>query len=231
MLSSEPGLPAVPVGEAIAAARPGSDGVFRFGGGGDLTHLVCGQFAVDGVLAPRLMGVLPPIIHVRPKPGSPLEWIKLIGQFLMEEAYNPKPGSAIMIARLFELLFIRTIREWGAANPGNLGWLSGLNDPQVGLALSAMHDDPARNWTVQDLAEVAGLSRSVLASRFQRVVGQPPLKYLTVWRLNLAADHLRSGAMKISEIAATVGYSSEAALSRAFKLQFGTSPAAFRRGQ
>ena len=230
VLSSDPDLAPVPVAEAIAnmCVRPGD--VFRFGGGGEIAQLVCGQFAFDGVLAPRLMGVLPPIIHVQSKPGGPLDWIKLISQFLMQEAYNPKPGSAIMVARLFELLFIQTMREWGATSGTNLGWLSGLSDPQIGRALSAIHDDPARAWKVDTLADIAGLSRSVFASRFAQVVGQTPLKYLTVWRLNIAADHLRSGPMKISEIATAVGYSSEAALSRAFKNQFTISPAAFRNG-
>lgn len=229
VLSSAPGLAPIPVAEALAEAPIAPGNIFRFGGGGDIASLVCGQFAFDGVLAPNLIGVLPPVIHVRPDPRSPLDWIRLISNFLMQEAYNPQPGSAIMVARLFELLFIRTIREWGGTNPGNLGWLSGLSDPKVGLALSAIHDDPAREWTVEMLAEVAGLSRSVLASRFQRVVGQSPLRYVADWRLNLAADHLRSGSMKISAIAAAVGYGSEAALSRAFKQKFGTSPAAFRR--
>ena len=229
VLSSAPGLPPVPLADALAQAPIAPGDIFRFGGSGEIATLVCGQFAFDGVLAPSLMGVLPAMIHARPDPRSPLDWVRLISSFLMQEAYNPQPGSAIMVARLFELLFIRTIREWGAGNPGNLGWLSGLSDPQVGLALSAIHDDPAREWTVQMLADVAGLSRSVLAARFQRVVGQSPLRYVTDWRLNIAADYLRSGSMKISAIAAAVGYGSEAALSRAFKQKFGTSPAAFRR--
>lgn len=230
VLTSDPMLAPVPIEQAIAQMRDQRSSVLRFGGDGEVANLVCGQFTFDGVLAPRLMQVLPQCIHIRPKPGHPLEWIKLNRHFLMEEAYNPRPGSAIMIARLLELLFIQAIREWGAKSPGNLGWLSGLSDPQVGRALSAIHDDPVRGWTVEMLADIAGLSRSVFAGRFAQVVGTSPLKYLTVWRLNLAADYLRTGAMKISDIAIAVGYSSEAALSRAFKLQFGTSPAAFRRG-
>lgn len=229
VLSSSPELAPVAVEDALATTPVAPGDIFRFGGGGDTASLVCGQFAFDGVLGPKLIGVLPPLIHVRPDPCGPVDWIRLIGTFLTQEAYNLQPGSAIMVARLFELLFIRTIREWGATNPGNLGWLSGLSDPQVGHALSAIHDNPARNWTVQTLAEVAGLSRSVPANRFQRVVGQSPLRYVAEWRLNIAADHLRSGSMKISAIAAAVGYGSEAALSRAFKQKFGISPAAFRR--
>src|SRR5262249_43528955 len=118
---------------------------------------------------------------------------------------------------------------WGSRIPGKLGWLSGLVDMQVGKALSAIHDDPAHEWTVESLAAIAGLSRSAFAARFLETVGQPPLQYLTRWRLNVAADQLRVGAARISQIAPQVGYGSEAALTREFKAQFGTTPAAFRR--
>ena len=134
-----------------------------------------------------------------------------------------------MIERLLELLFIQAIREWGGKSPNNLGWMSGLRDPQVGKALSVIHGDPARNWTVGDLADAAGLSRSAFASRFTDLVGQTPLKYVSTWRLNLAADYLRGGMLKIGDIAIRVGYGSEAAINRAFKVQFGATPAEFRR--
>lgn len=229
VLTTDPALPATPIETAIPGLGDHRGGVMRFGGPGESASLMCGQFGFDGVLASRLLQVLPPIVHIRPDPGHPLEWIRLTRHFLADEAYHPKPGSAIMIARLIELLFIQAIREWGVNSPGSLGWLGGLNDPQIGRALAAIHNDPAHTWTVEKLALIAGFSRSVFAARFTHVVGQTPLKYVTAWRLNLAADHLRSGSMKIGEIAAVVGYGSEAALSRAFKAQFGISPAAFRR--
>ncbi len=130
---------------------------------------------------------------------------------------------------LLEVLFIQALRHWGSRTPGNLGWLSGLVDPPVGKALSAIHDEPARDWTVESLAELSSMSRSAFAARFAAMVGQPPLQYLTHWRLNLAADQLRARTARVSEIASRVGYGSEAALTRAFKAQFGTTPAAFRR--
>jgi AraC-like DNA-binding protein len=191
--------------------------------------MVCGRFSFSGVLAPKLLKSLPRLIHIPGRHGRPLEWLRLTSQFLVEETRNPGAGSAIMIARLLELLFIQAVRQWGAASPRHLGWLSGLGDPPVGRALSAIHEDPARRWTVEALADVAGLSRSAFAGRFADVVGQTPLKYLAAWRLDLAADQLKSGVSKIADIAPAVGYGSEAALARAFKTQFGVTPAAFRR--
>lgn len=227
-LSSAPDVDPTPIEAGIACAvRDGP--VFRLGGGGEETHVVCGRFCFAGVLAPKLLTTLPRLLHIRPEPGRPLEWLRLTTHFLVEEARFPKPGSAIMISRLLDLLFIQAIRDWGGRNVRNLGWLSGLGDAQVGRALSAIHEAPADAWTVEKLAEVAGLSRSAFAARFAAVVGVPPLKYLATWRLDLAADHLRASGMRVGEIATLVGYGSEAALNRAFKSQFGATPAAFRR--
>jgi AraC-like DNA-binding protein len=229
VLSSDPALPPVNIERAIESQATREGSVYRIGGGGEQTHMVCGQFSFSGVLAPKLLTVLPALIHIRAESGRPLEWLQLTTHFLVEETRHPRPGSAIMIARLLDLLFIQTIRTWGATSPRRLGWLSGLSDPQIGRALSAIHDAPARHWTVEALAEIAGLSRSAFATRFSDVVGNTPLKYIASWRLDLAADHLRAGAHRIGEIALLVGYGSEAALTRAFKVQFGTTPAAFRR--
>ena len=230
ILSSDPTLAPVPIERALKQSAVRSGAVFRIGsGGGAQTHMVCGQFTFAGVLAPRLLAVLPALIHVKARDGRPLEWLRLTSNFLIEETRGAKPGSAIMMARLLEVLFIQAVREWGARSPGNPGWLTGLMDPHVGKALAAIHEEPARDWTVESLAALSGLSRSAFAARFPTVVGQPPLQYLTTWRLNLAADQLRAGTAGVGEIAAKVGYGSQAALTRAFKAQFGTTPAAFRR--
>lgn len=229
VLTSDPARAAVPLDQTLAAATERAGTVYRLGGDGPLTQMVCGRFSFLGVLAPKLLQVLPPLIHIEGRRGRPLEWLRLTSHFLVDETRHPRPGSAIMIHRLLDLLFIQAIRQWGAENPRNLGWLSGLSDPQVGRALSAIHEAPSRGWTVEALAEIAGLSRSAFAARFADVVGQTPLKYLATWRLDLAADQLKSGSAKLAEIALAVGYGSEAALSRAFKARFGVTPAGFRR--
>jgi AraC-like DNA-binding protein len=215
--------------EAALAASPRDGATYRIGGDGESTHVVCGQFSFSGVLAPRLLIMLPALIHIPGRQGRPLEWLRLTSHFLVDEARDPRPGSAIMISRLLDLLFIQAIRQWGAASPNNLGWLSGLADPSIGRALSAIHESPARPWTVEALAQVAGLSRSAFAVRFSQIVGQTPLKYLANWRLDLAADQLRAGNVRTGELAAAVSYGSEAALTRAFKARFDATPAAFRR--
>ncbi len=219
----------VPIDQAIARSAVRKGPVFQLGGGGEETHVVCGQFSFAGVLAPKLLTVLPPLMHIAAQPGRPLEWLRLTTHFLVEETRHPRPGSAILVTRLLDLMFIQAVREWGTRNPHNLGWLSELSDPLVGRALSAIHSDPTHEWTVEQLAAIAGLSRSAFAARFADVVGKTPLKYIALWRLDLAADHLRAGTLKVNEIAAAVGYGSEAALNRAFKAQFGVTPGAFRR--
>jgi AraC-like DNA-binding protein len=228
-LGSDAGLKPTPIEDAVARAGIREGTVNRMGGSGAETHVVCGQFSFEGVLAPKLLRVLPPLIHIAAPHGRPLEWLRLTSHFLVEETRLARPGFLIMVTRLLDLLFVQAVREWGAKNPKNLGWLSGLRDPSVGRALSAIHDEPARPWTVERLAELAGLSRSAFLARFADVVGETPLKYLAVWRLDLAAQHLRAGTTTISEIAHLVGYGSEAALTRAFEAQFGATPARFRR--
>lgn len=229
VFTSDPRLEPVPISAAIATMATKIDGVTHLGGGGDVTEVVCGQFSFEGILAPKLLAVLPPLILIRPEPGKPLEWLRLTTHFLIEETRRPQPGSAVMIERLLDLMFIQAIREWGAKGANHLGWLSGLRDPLIDRALAAIHENPAGDWTVEALAEIAGLSRSAFAARFGDLVGQTPLRYVSAWRLNLAADYLRTGPMKVAEIAARVGYGSEAALNRAFKAQFEVTPAEFRR--
>ena len=229
VLSNERDLPPVPIERAVdQAARKGS--IYRLGGGGkEETHLVCGRFSFAGVLAPKLLTVLPPLICLRGKPGQSPDWLELTAQYLSDEIRHPRPGSASMVSHLLNLLFVQAIRQWAATNPRDLGWLSGLGDPQIGRALSAIHEDPSHEWTVRELADLARMSRSAFAARFTDVVGVTPLKYIAAWRLDLAADYLRAGDKATAQIAALVGYGSESALTRAFRAQFSTTPAVFRR--
>lgn len=229
VLSSERGLPAIPIEPAIRRLPVQEDRIYRLGGGGPRTHLVSGQFSCGGVLARKLLTVLPPLIHLRPEPGQPLQQLGVISQLLVQETRFPRAGSIIVATRLIDLLFIQAIRESAQARPGHAGWPAGLRDPQIGRALSAIHNDPAHPWTVDELAEIAGLSRSAFAAHFTSAVGSTPLRYVTIWRLDLAADHLHASTTRIGDIASQVGYSSEAAFNRAFKAQFGITPAAFRR--
>jgi AraC-like DNA-binding protein len=202
--------------------------VLRHGGGGEPSQLVSGFFSFEGSPLPAIMAALPPLIHIpRGEKGAP-PWLAAISHFLVDEAQKPDPGSSLMISRLIDLLVIRTLRSWAASQTVRMGWLAGLGEERIGRALSAMHADPFRRWTVQSLAEIATMSRSIFAERFTAAVGEPPLRYLSRWRLTIAADLLRSGGLKVTEAAQRSGYGSDAAFSRAFKAHFGYAPSEAR---
>lgn len=202
--------------------------VLRHGGSGPVTRLVGGFFSFEGSPLPAVMSALPPVIHIpRGDAGAPA-WLEAISRFLVAEAQQPNPGSSLMISRLIDLLVIRTLRSWASSEANRVGWLGGLGEERIGRALSAMYVDPFQRWTVQSLAGIAGMSRSIFAERFTAAVGEPPLRYLSRWRLTIAADMLRSGGLKVTEAAHRCGYASDAAFSRAFKAHFGYAPSEAR---
>jgi len=195
-----------------------------YGGSGHATQVVGGVFSFEGIHLPAVMSALPPLIHIpRGDTGSPA-WLEAISHFLVSEAQQLHPGSSLMVSRLIDLLVIRTLRSWAAAEVNRMGWLGGLGDESIGRVLSAMHADPLRHWTVSSFAKIAGMSRSIFAERFTKAVGEPPLRYLSRWRLNLASDLLCSSGLKVTEVAYRCGYGSDAAFSRAFKAHFGYAP-------
>lgn len=198
--------------------------VLRHGGEEPKGQIVSGFFSFEGSPLPAVMSALPALIHIpRGDAGAP-GWLAAISHFLVDEAQQPDPGSSLMISRLIDLLVIRTLRSWAASEANRMGWLGGLGEERIGRVLAAMHADPFKRWTVETLAGVASMSRSIFAERFTAAVGEPPLRYLSRWRLTIAADMLRSGGMKVTEAAYKAGYSSDAAFSRAFKSHFGYAP-------
>ena len=197
-------------------------------GRGDTTWL-CGEFGFDGVLSQRLLSVLPPVLILKGLRERPFEWLELSCHFILDEAMNLRAGAAAMISRLLDVIFVQLLRTWATEGAAGHGWLSGAIDARINPAMSAMHADPGRSWTVNELAALSNLSRSAFADRFQRVVGQAPLSYLTTWRLDRAAELLRYSRAPMSDIASRVGYTSEAAFSRAFKGRYEMSPMQWRR--
>jgi AraC-like DNA-binding protein len=162
--------------------------------------------------------------------GPAAAWITSTLQHGAEETRAPRAGADAVLAKLSELLFVEAIRRYiESVPPDQRNWFAGLRDPHVGRALALLHAEPARAWTVEDLGREAGLSRSALAERFAELIGEPPMQYLTRWRLALAAQALREGREPITRVAERVGYESEAAFNRAFKREFGMPPAAWRR--
>lgn len=225
-------LQLAPVGAELLVEPSAEGGLarIRHGGGGERTRFVCGFLACDKRLCRPLLGALPRMLRVELGDGPAASWITATLRHGASETHAPRPGSEALLGRLSELLFVEAIRHYTASlPPGELGWLAGLRDPHVGRALALLHAEPARDWEVEALARQAGLSRSALNERFNALIGEPPMQYLTGWRLALASQALASSNDAVARIAERVGYDSEAAFNRAFKREFGIPPAAWRR--
>lgn len=190
---------------------------------------LCGTFTIGDPQASHLLGSLPAAIILRGARGPALEGLEVARRMLVFEMQSPSQGSAVMVARILDLLFIQILRAWAAGTDAEPNWLAGALDPQIGLALSAIHRDPGDDWTVGKLARTCSLSRSAFAARFAARVGKPPATYLAHVRLDAATDLLRGTSLPVTLIAEKVGYTSEAAFSRAFKHRYGTPPARWRR--
>jgi len=230
LLGSDLSISPVP-GESVV--HPPVDGglfTIRHGGEGERTRIVCGYLGSEGVEDNPVLKSLPPAIQLDVDAGGSAEWIRSTFQFAADEVARGRPGSETILAKLSELLFVEAVRQYLDELPEErAGWLAGLKDPYVARALALIHTDFARDWTVEELGKEAGLSRSALADRFSRTIGSSPVWYLTQWRMQIAAQRLRTTNLSLAEIAEAVGYDSEAAFSRAFKKRFGSPPATWRR--
>jgi AraC-like DNA-binding protein len=192
-------------------------------------HLICGFLACDARPFNPLLEALPPLLVVRGDDSPDKRWLESFVEVALSESRNESAGGECVLARLSELLFIEVVRRYvRALPPGGRGWLAALRDPAVSRALGLLHRRPAMQWTLEMLAQGCGMSRSVLAERFAELVGQPPMQYLTRWRMQLASGMLAAGNEKVAAVAREVGYDSEAAFSRAFKKIAGVPPSAWR---
>ncbi len=201
----------------------------RGGGGGASSLFVCGYMECDRELCRNFLGGLPPVFKVNIRNDHAGQWLENSIKFSAGEAGANRAGSEAVLARLSEALFVETLRRYMAElPPEQTGWLAGARDPGVGAALAHMHRAPENPWTVANLAQEVGLSRSVLAERFRHYLGEPPMTYLARWRLQLGARLLRTTSYSVARISAEVGYESEQAFNRAFKREFGAPPARFR---
>jgi AraC-like DNA-binding protein len=195
----------------------------------ELARWLCGTFTIGDPQASHLLASLPAVIILRGAPGPALEGLKVARRMLLFEMQSPSQGSAVMVARILDLVFIQILRAWAAGTEAEPNWLAGALDPQIGPALSAIHRDAGHGWTVEELARACSLSRSAFAARFVARVGKPPATYLAHVRLDAATDLLRDTSLPVARIAQNVGYTSEAAFSRAFRHRYGTPPARWRR--
>lgn len=211
-------------GVALAMRTPGTR--LQAGGGGARTIVVCGAFIVHELHHPALLG-LPHLIRAPGVDGRPSAWLAPYVEALAAEAFEGGIGSDLVMARLSDALLVRALRYH--SDRVDRGWLRGLRDPYVAVALRLIHSDPARPWTVASLAAAAGLSRAAFAARFSERVGQPAMRYLLSVRMQRARSMLRDQQATVAAIATRVGYGSDVAFAAAFKREVGTAPGAYRR--
>jgi AraC-like DNA-binding protein len=226
-LASDMAVPPVDAVTVFSSARNG--GIARHNGGGEF-FLVSSRFALASDHAGILLRMLPPIVLIRQEPDqAALRWSV---ERMMQELRDQQAGGFLVIQHLAHMMLVQALRtHLAGGSSGGVGWLFALADRQMGAAISAMHDAPARRWTLQELAEHAGMSRSTFALKFKATVGSSPMEYLTRWRMLLAGDRLANSNDPVSVIALSLGYESESAFSTAFKRVMGYSPRQYGRGR
>jgi AraC-like DNA-binding protein len=201
----------------------------RGGGGGRVTKFICGYIGCERQATRLFLAGLPPLFKVNIRRGSSGEWIENTIRHLASQTEPAGAGRSALLAKLAEALFIETLRRYMAELPRQrTGWLAAARDPAVGRALGAIHGDPAHAWTVASLAQRAGMSRTVFAGRFARLLGEAPLIYVARCRMQLGARLLETTDETVLQVALNAGYESEAAFNRAFKREFGLPPARYR---
>jgi AraC-like DNA-binding protein len=204
--------------------------ILRHGGGGATTTLICGAVKFDHPAAIQLVSLLPPVIYVESSSTSQRGWIQSTVQLMTAEAQELRPGGDTVIIRLADILVIQAIRAWLDSDAAaKNGWIAALRDKQIGRSIALIHRDPARAWTIESLAKAVAMSRSAFAARFAELVGAPPMQYIARWRMQVAMTMLKDHPGGIGDVAARLGYQSEAAFSRAFKRFNGVAPGAVRR--
>jgi AraC-like DNA-binding protein len=227
-LSDQPDGPARPIDELVGQQALNDFGPVRFGGEGMATQLLCGYFSYDRSSLHPLVSALPAFIHLRGGDFPQAAWLQATLQFMQHETQAARPGAEAVVNRLVGVLFIHMVRRHFEQNPQSAGLLLGMADRHIGLSLELMHDSPQSSWTLDVLARQIGLSRSAFATRFHQLVGQTPMHYLAVWRMQLARRLLLDTMLSTAAIASRVGFESGAAFAKAFKKMSGMTPGAFR---
>lgn len=233
VLRDSPGTRHTPsLAEVYASRGGGCGGIVHHGGAGAPATIVCGAFAFEGTSINPLIASLPPMLHLKGEGGVASGWLESTMQMLASEMEAGQPGYEVVASRLCDVLFVQALRAHVATLPVEEGsWLRALTDPQFGLVLQRLHEHPEKPWTLESLARLATMSRSVFAARFKAVVGMAPLTYLARWRMHKAAGLVAAGTQSTSAIAEAVGYETDSAFVKAFKRHVGETPGSFRRRQ
>ena len=226
-LASDLSVPTIGAAEVFSKARSG--GISTINGGGDMT-LVSSRFVIEGDHANILLQMLSPVVLIRDKSSqAAFRWSV---EQMMQELRNPQPGGSLIVQHLAHMTLMQALRLHLLDGPkAGVGWLYALADRQMSIAIGAMHEKPGHAWTLQELADGAGMSRSSFAQKFKETVGAAPMDYLTRWRMSLAGDRLANSGDPVSVIALSLGYESESAFSTAFKRVMGCSPRNYSRGR
>lgn len=214
--------------------QPSADGGLvrvLHGGGGEITHLVCGFLGSEESYNP-LIATLPRVLKLDVREGASRDWVEASVRYAASELTAGRLASSSLLSRLSELLFVEAVRQYSVPfTDQDSGWLKGAADPQIGRALAAIHHNIGSPWSADSLAREVSMSRSAFVDRFTTLIGLPPIRYLTIWRLQTAKLGLRETRKTIAQIAQEVGYGSEEAFSRAFKREFGLPPTRWRDRQ
>ena len=223
----------VPADEVVAQSGFTGEGPLLWGSGDGLesTSLICGQFSFGSDQGALLVKSLPAYIHIKHTETLNYGWLADAMRFTAFEANSWQPGSEAVVNRLSEIVFVQTIRAYAQTHKAATGILAALSHPQLGRALQALHHNPAFDWTVEELAQHAGMSRTLFSESMREVLGLSPINYLTQWRMELAREALVDRRGNVAEVSERVGYQSLPAFSRAFKKHFGCGPGEIRRGR
>lgn len=229
-LWSEPGAPAPGILDLDREEVSERYEILRHGGGGALTRLMCGAVRFDHPAARNLVAALPEIIRIEAVGAPEIDPMQATVGLIAAETRQPRAGGEAVITRLADILVIQAIRSWiEGEETAQAGWLGALRDPQIGRALSLIHGDPARQWTIASLANELAMSRSAFAAHFSELVGEPVMQYVTRWRMQVAMNALLDEGATVAELASRLGYRSEAAFARAFKRVVGAAPGSIKR--
>ncbi len=223
-------VPPVPIASLLPVPPWQQFPVIRYGGGGGRTSVICGYLHCDDPIFDPVVGALPPLFSVRPPAGPKAAWVAASIQYALDASDGHDARAGGLPVRLAELVFVEILKLYiDSASPQLSGWLAAVHDPIAGLAMAALHADPARKWTLDELAAHAACSRSTLNDRFGRLLGRAPMQYLNDWRLQVAAGLLRDTTLGVAGVAYRIGYESEEAFNRAFKRAMGSPPAQWRQ--
>ena len=231
ILASTSGMAPTSARHLIQPSADGGLAQVSHGGGGEVTHLVCGFLGSEEAYNP-LIATLPRVLKLDVREGVSRDWVEASVRYAASELTAGRFASSSLMSRLSELLFVEAVRQYSTTFTNqDVGWLKGVADPQIGRALAAIHHNISLPWSADSLAGKASMSRSAFVDRFTTLVGMPPIRYLTIWRLQTAKRTLRDTRKTIAQLAQSVGYGSDEAFSRAFKREFGLSPARWRDQQ